>query len=421
MKNPHPCFDSTARHTSSRVHLPVAPACNIQCHYCSRSFDCVNESRPGVTTKVLSPDQALWWLGRIRREIGDLSVVGIAGPGDPCANAEATLSTLRMVRARHPDVAMCLSTNGLALPDLVEPLAECGVSHLTVTVNAVDPGVAARIYRWVREGDDVLRGEDAARLLLARQAEGIRRAVAAGITVKLNSVVLPGINDQHLAEVAAAARDLGASFVNVIPLRPVEGTALYGLGAPPAAMLGEVRRRVSAILPVLSHCGQCRADAAGRIGAANSPAVTEQLTAAHAVGGAEAARPHVAVASFEGMFVNCHLGHARELLVYAETPEAFELVDVRPAPQPGAGEARWQELADLLRDCRAVVVSEAGPTPERALGARGIRVLCTEGLVEDALEEVFAGREDSLRPAACRSGGGCATAGRCGGGLGACA
>ncbi len=51
----HPCFNEEAKHTSARVHLPVAPKCNIQCNYCNRKFDCVNESRPGVTSSVLAP------------------------------------------------------------------------------------------------------------------------------------------------------------------------------------------------------------------------------------------------------------------------------------------------------------------------------------------------------------------------------
>ena len=55
----HPCFSEKACHAFGRCHLPVAPKCNIQCNYCVRDFDCVNESRPGVTTKVLSPDEAV--------------------------------------------------------------------------------------------------------------------------------------------------------------------------------------------------------------------------------------------------------------------------------------------------------------------------------------------------------------------------
>ncbi len=43
----HPCYSKEA-HQYARMHLPVAPACNIQCNYCNRKYDCSNESRPGV-------------------------------------------------------------------------------------------------------------------------------------------------------------------------------------------------------------------------------------------------------------------------------------------------------------------------------------------------------------------------------------
>jgi TonB family protein len=55
----HPCFSEKACHAFGRMHLAVAPRCNIQCKYCVRDFDCVNESRPGVTSQVLTPQEAL--------------------------------------------------------------------------------------------------------------------------------------------------------------------------------------------------------------------------------------------------------------------------------------------------------------------------------------------------------------------------
>ena len=55
----HPCFNAKAHRTTGRIHLAVAPKCNIQCRYCDRKYDCANESRPGVTSAVLTPDQAM--------------------------------------------------------------------------------------------------------------------------------------------------------------------------------------------------------------------------------------------------------------------------------------------------------------------------------------------------------------------------
>ncbi|HSQ85889.1 MAG TPA: nitrogen fixation protein NifB, partial [Desulfobacterales bacterium] len=68
----------------------MAPRCNIQCKFCNRQFDCVNESRPGVTSAVLSPAQAMVYLEEVLRQKPNIRVVGIAGPGDPFANAPQT-------------------------------------------------------------------------------------------------------------------------------------------------------------------------------------------------------------------------------------------------------------------------------------------------------------------------------------------
>ena len=256
-----------------------------------------------------------------------------------------------------------------------------------------------------------------------RCIDGIRRSVAAGMTVKVNAIAIPGVNDHHLPQVAVAMRELGVSALNLMAFRPVAGSGFADLTTPAATRLAVLRRELAAVLPVLSHCGQCRADAAGRIGQDNDQSVNDLLMEASTMSDHVTPRPHVAVASREGMFVNSHLGHASELLIYAMRDDAFELVDVRPAPPEGGGQERWQELAELLGDCRAVVASAAGASPERVLGVHGIRVLCTDGLIEDALEAVFAGREGSLLAPSCRSGtkcGGGAASG-CGGGGMACA
>src|SRR5512143_866329 len=156
----HPCFSREAHHKYGRIHVPVAPACNIQCRYCVRKFDCANESRPGVTSRILRPYEGL---ERIRAAVGRderVSVVGIAGPGDPLAN-EATFELLDMARAEFPQLILCLSTNGLLLPEKVDELAGLGVSTLTVTINAVSEGVAEKVYKWALFEGRLYEGRDA--------------------------------------------------------------------------------------------------------------------------------------------------------------------------------------------------------------------------------------------------------------------
>ncbi len=114
----HPCFNIGAKGSCGRVHLPVAPKCNLRCNYCNRKYDCANESRPGVTSGLLSPSQAVEYLSRVLAEEPRISVAGIAGPGDPLANPQATLETMRLIREEFPELRFCagLSNISFGLP-----------------------------------------------------------------------------------------------------------------------------------------------------------------------------------------------------------------------------------------------------------------------------------------------------------------
>ncbi len=417
----HPCFDSEARKTHSRIHLPVAPKCNVQCQFCNRQFDCLNESRPGVTSGVLTPPQALWYLREMIERDPSISTVGIAGPGDPFANPAETMATLRRVRAAYPDMILCVSSNGLGIASHIQELAQLGVSHVTITINALDPDIGGQIYRWIRDGDEVYRGGIGARRILLRQMSAIRALKRHGITVKVNSIFIPGVNDQHILEIAKGVKVLGADLFNLMSLKPVVGTAFADIPEPDTSTIRSLRKIAEHILPQMPHCSRCRADAVGKIGCGNPDyAATLMKEAANMDSASIETRPYVAVCSMEGVLVNQHLGHTDELLIYAEENDCFRLVDVRKAPDPGMGPERWQHLAEVVHDCRAVVASAAGSTPEIALAEHGVKVLCSEGTIEDALELVFAGRLTELRQPACRSGSACSTE-SCGGGGMACA
>ncbi len=117
----HPCYSSKAQHRFGRIHLAVAPKCNIQCNFCVRKYDCVNEARPGITSKVLTPREALERTKEVVDRHHFIKVVGVAGPGDPLFNEE-TFETFRLVKEAFPWVMCCMSTNGLLLPDRAELL-----------------------------------------------------------------------------------------------------------------------------------------------------------------------------------------------------------------------------------------------------------------------------------------------------------
>ncbi len=263
----HPCFGGD-HSKAGRIHLPVAPGCNIKCGFCERKFDCANESRPGVTSRVLTPGQAVERVRLVKMHMekaggAKLKVVGIAGPGDPLANPR-TFETFRLVRAAFPEMTLCLSTNGLLLPEKIEEIVAHDVHSLTVTINALTPETGARVYEWIRHEGGRMEGEEAARILLENQFAGVRMAAEAGLMVKVNHVTIPGVNDHETLDLAVKVRGLGATMMNIMPVIPI---GLFRDVVPPSEGTMEmVRNQAELILSQARHCKQCRADAAGVVG-----------------------------------------------------------------------------------------------------------------------------------------------------------
>ncbi len=410
MKNfeSHPCFNPEAKGKFGRVHLPVAPKCNVQCLFCNRKYDCVNESRPGVTSSLLSPGQALHYVTRLLDMGKPISVAGIAGPGDPFANPEETMETMRLLRRKIPDLLLCVSTNGLGVEPYIDELAGIGVSHVTLTVSALRPEIGAKIYGWVRDGKKIYRGEEGAALMIERQLQAIKKLKEKDLIVKVNSILIPGVNEGHMVEIASRCRDLGVDLHNVIPLCPVEGTPFEDVQEPSAEYVHTLREACGALVPQMTHCQRCRADACGLLGDGTTQETMDLLqeTANAPIKPGEK-RPHVAVATREGVLVNQHLGEADRFSIFTADKGAFSIVDTRPSPSRGGGMERWQQLAETLHDCRAVLVSSAGPAPTNTLMQRGIKVVVMEGLIEEALSALYSGREIKAPVRAFQCGAGC--------------
>ncbi len=391
----HPCFNDASRHKFGRIHLPVAPKCNIQCNYCSRKFDCMNENRPGVTSKVLSPQQALYYLDQAMVLSPNIAVVGIAGPGDPFANPDETMETLRLVREKYPEMLLCVATNGLDLLPYIDELARLQVSHVTITINAIDPEVGAEVYAWVRYKKKMYRDIDAARLLIKNQLESLKKLKEAGVTAKVNSIIIPGINDTHVIAVASKVAELGADILNCLPYYNTKETLFENIAEPSVDMVTEIQRATSEFLPQMKHCARCRADAVGIIGEINTEEMMQKLAEAAAMPKNLAeSRPYIAVSSIEGVLINQHLGEADRFLVYGMNASgACVLVDSRTAPPAGGGKERWEALADTLKDCRTLLVNGAGDSPKKVMTAKGIEVMVLEGVIEEAVYGIFNGQD----------------------------
>jgi nitrogen fixation protein NifB len=425
----HPCYSEEAHHHYARMHVAVAPACNIQCNYCNRKYDCANESRPGVVSELLTPKEAAHKVLVIAGKIPQMTVLGIAGPGDPLANPVHTFETFERIAEKAPDIKLCLSTNGLMLPDYVDRIKQLNVDHVTITINMVDPEIGTKIYPWVHYRRRRYKGLEAARILHERQMEGLQALREADILCKVNSVMIPGINDEHLVEVDEVIRSKGAFLHNIMPLisAPEHGThfGLTGQRGPTPKELKALQDNCSGNMKMMRHCRQCRADAVGLLGEDRSQEFTkdkfmemapeynleqrqevhagieqfkEQLQAAKAkVKGAKkvANSPKilVAVATKGGGLVNQHFGHAKEFQVFEVDANDAKFVGHRKIDhycQSGYGEeATLEHIIKAISDCKAVLVSKIGHCPQDELHKAGIQTVEAYDVIEKVAREFY--------------------------------
>ncbi len=426
----HPCYSEDAHHYFARMHVAVAPACNIQCHYCNRKYDCANESRPGVVSELLTPEQAVKKTMAVAATIPQMTVLGIAGPGDPLANPARTFETFRRLSSDAPDIKLCVSTNGLALPESVEELAQHNIDHVTITINCVDPDIGAQIYPWIFWKNRRIKGRKGAKILIEQQQKGLEMLVERGILVKVNSVMIPGINDEHLKEVSRIVKSKGAFLHNVMPLiaEAEHGTffGVMGQRGPSPDELMDLQESCSGDMNMMRHCRQCRADAVGLLGEDRGAEFTldkidameidygaamtlrkqvqdgilaqmeekrGEKAAKPSIGVPAGARPVLMAIATQGQgLINQHFGHAKEFQIYQASPEGVKFMSHRKTDQYCSGDTTCGEaesaLARTIRSlegCEVVLCSKIGYEPWGMLEEAGIQ---PNG--EHAMEEIEA-------------------------------
>jgi len=436
----HPCYSEGAHQHYARIHVAVAPACNIQCNYCNRKYDCSNESRPGVTSSKLSPENAVKKVLYIGGEIQQLSVVGIAGPGDALANPKQTFKTFKMLHDKAPDLKLCLSTNGLMLPYYVDRIVEYNVDHVTVTINTVDETgeIGSKIYPWIFWNHKKIFGKEAAKILLHRQLEGIKMLTDRGVLVKANSVLIPGINDKDLPNVSKKLKELNVFLHNIMPLlsKPEFGTkfGLEGVNSTTDQEVMATQEACGMDMKLMKHCRQCRADAVGLIGedrggefqdadftTLDYPELEEKYniearTKKHAIietwrSSLEKANNRikqeqankaelsstketklVAVTTGGDGMINMHFGSAKEFLIYEAGDKAIKFVMHRKIESSYCNGAEncdasnpIDEIKTTLKDCDILLTEKIGDCPMDELNA--INIICDDSYAQMPIEK----------------------------------
>lgn len=405
----HPCYSFEAHHKHARMHLPVAPHCNVSCNYCNRKFDCVNESRPGVTSEVLTPSLAKQKFDWVKGKIDNLSVVGIAGPGDALANWEQTKQSIQLIQAADENIVFCLSTNGLMLPEYAAEIIKLGVHHVTVTMNCINPEVGAKIYKHVYYKGRKYEGVEGAQILLKNQLEGIEKLTTGGVMVKVNIVMISGVNDQQIPDVVKTVKELGVFITNIMPLIPAPGSVFENFPQTSMKDINEMRNACELDLQQMRHCKQCRADAIGLLGydvsqefrmSAQQP---KEVTVKPTVG----KQYKIAVTSRYGKLVDQHFGHADQFSIFLGSGQKFTLVETRKVKKYCLGmtdcdeeKARRGEILQAIADCDAVLTMRIGRNAQQRLAEVGIESIEYCSTVEEGLSyavDQLARKETSQR------------------------
>ena len=212
--------------------------------------------------------------------------------------------------------------------------------------------MARRIDSWVSDGNVVYRGLEAASLLLNRQLAAIEKLKRYGITVKVNCIVIPGVNDHHVEAVAAKMKEMGVDLLNSMAMFPNVNTPFGHIGQPDKGTMEKIRKIGEKYLPQMRrHRTRCRADAVGLLGEDRTDEFRGCLSACSSpppIPSRE--RPDVAVATQEGILVNQHLGEARTFQSGGPWRFLLRLIETRKAAAAGGGIRRWHQLAKILGD-----------------------------------------------------------------------
>jgi cyclic pyranopterin phosphate synthase len=179
-------FDSYNREISY-LRISVTDFCNLRCTYCMPP--------DGVTPRPRREFLSYEAIAAIAREAAGLGItqVRLTG-GEPLVKRDITV-LLRLLKAIPGVREVALTTNGTLLAPLAGPLKEAGLDRINVSLDTLDPIK----YREITRGGDI---RDALR--------GIEAALGAGFrNTKINMVLIPGVNDEAIDEMAAFCRRKG--------------------------------------------------------------------------------------------------------------------------------------------------------------------------------------------------------------------
>jgi cyclic pyranopterin phosphate synthase len=220
---PRPLVDGFGRRVTD-LRLSITDRCNLRCTYCM----------PEEGMQWLPRDELLTYeeqarIVRVCVERYGFASVRITG-GEPLVRAHIT----RLVELLAPlGVDIALTTNGVKLAEVAHDLAAAGLTRINVSLDSLTPNA----FQQLTKRDD-----------LARVLAGIDAALDAGLDpVKVNCVVMRGVNDHEIVDLAAFGREKGVG-VRFIEFMPLDAQGEW----TPDSVVGasEILERIHAVFPL---------------------------------------------------------------------------------------------------------------------------------------------------------------------------
>ncbi len=189
-----------------RVHrdlrISVTDRCNFRCTYCMPA-----EGMQWQRREDLLSFEEIEHLARIMVERFGVNAIRLTG-GEPTVRAKLSILVAKLSAL---DVDLAMTTNGVTLPLLADELRSAGLKRINISLDSLQ---ADRFEELTRRDD------------LPRVLEGIEAALQAGFDpVKINVVVMKGVNDDEIVDFAHFGRDRGlvVRFIEFMPLDADEG------------------------------------------------------------------------------------------------------------------------------------------------------------------------------------------------------
>lgn len=215
--------------TATDLRMSLIDKCNLRCRYCmpAEGLDWLKKN------DLLTADEVI--------RLADIAIthLGIEGirftGGEPLVRADL-VDIIGAVHDAHPQVELAMTTNGINLEKKIDDLVAAGLSRINVSLDTICPETFAKITRRDR---------------LTKVLEGLHSAKAAGLDpIKINAVLLRGLNDDQAAELLTWTLEHGYQlrFIEQMPL-----DADHNWTRDNMVTAAEIREQISQVYTLTPH------------------------------------------------------------------------------------------------------------------------------------------------------------------------